>query len=40
VRFEQTGYSLVALEGGDVRRNVASVNVAIIAARIGGEKRL
>jgi hypothetical protein len=34
------GYSLVALEGAAVRRNVASVNVAIIAARIGGEKRL
>ncbi len=34
------GYSLVALEGAAVRRNVASVNVAIIAARIGGKKRL
>jgi hypothetical protein len=34
------GYSLVALEGAAVRRNVASVNVAIIAARIGGKQRL
>jgi hypothetical protein len=33
-------YSLVALEGAAVRRNVVSVNVAIIAARMGGEKRL
>ena len=34
------GYSLVALEGAAVRRNVSSVDVAIIAAGIGGEKRL
>jgi hypothetical protein len=33
-------YSLVALEAAAVRRTVASVNVAIIAARMGGEKRL
>ena len=34
------GYPLVALEGAAVRRNVARANAAIIAARIGGEKRL
>jgi hypothetical protein len=39
-RLQQMGYSLVVLEGAAVRRNMVSVNVAIIAAKIGGKKRL